>query len=158
MKRRQTSLPRQWLIADDRLDGNLWAAVRKLPRGSGILFLYRGLPKRERARLLMTVRRWARGRSLVIVDEAAGRAARVHDAVELRQAAMRGIALLFLSPMFPTRSHPQWEPFSRMRAAAMLRLTNAPVIALGGMSRKRFTRVQRLGFHGWAGIDAWIRT
>jgi thiamine-phosphate pyrophosphorylase len=32
------------------------------------------------------------------------------------------------------------------------------VIALGGMDEHRFRRVQKLGFAGWAGIDAWLRT
>jgi thiamine-phosphate pyrophosphorylase len=45
-----------------------------------------------------------------------------------------------------------------MRAAALLRLAKSPVIALGGMGERRFRRIQRLGFSGWAGIDAWIRT
>ena len=46
----------------------------------------------------------------------------------------------------------------RLKAAALLRLAKAPAIALGGMSPQRFKRVERLGFQGWAGIDAWIRT
>jgi thiamine-phosphate pyrophosphorylase len=158
MERRQTSLPQRWLVADTRLGRELLPAIAKLPRGSGILFLYRDLPKRQRARLLLKVRRLATRRSLVIVDEEAGEAARVHDAVELRQARLAGAPLLFLSPIFVTRSHKDWQPLPRMRAAALLRLANAAVIALGGMDERRFKRVRQLGFYGWAGIDAWIRT
>jgi thiamine-phosphate pyrophosphorylase len=157
MKRRQT-LPRQWLIADDRLGSQLWPAVRALPRGSGILFLYRGMARPERARLLAALRRAARARGLLLLDEAAGEAARVHNARELRKALLGRAPLLFLSPMFPTRSHPQWAAMPPMRAAALVRLANRPVVALGGMNGRRFRRVQRLGFSGWAGIDAWIRT
>jgi thiamine-phosphate pyrophosphorylase len=94
----------------------------------------------------------------MVVDEFAGEAARVHDAVELRQVQLAGVPLLFLSPMFATRTHPEWKPFGHMRAAALLRLAKVPVIALGGMTERRFMRIQRLGFCGWAAMDAWIRT
>jgi hypothetical protein len=43
-----------------------------------------------------------------------------------------------------------------MRAAALLRLAKSPVIALGGMNECRFAQIQRLGFSGWAGIDAYV--
>jgi thiamine-phosphate pyrophosphorylase len=157
MKRRQT-LPRQWLVADGRFADQLWPAVRALPNRSGVLFLYRDLRKGERARTLAKLRRLAATRGLVIVDEGAGEVARVHDVKEIRQAGIAGVPILFLSPMFPTRSHPGWEPIPRMRAAALLRLTKAPVMALGGVTDLRFRRIQRLGFSGWAAIDAWIRT
>jgi thiamine-phosphate pyrophosphorylase len=94
----------------------------------------------------------------VIVDEAAGEAERVHNAKELRQARLAGTPLLFLSPLFATTSHPGWKPLSKAKAAALIRLSDVPVIALGGMNARAFSRVQRLGLHGWAGIDAWIRT
>jgi len=45
-----------------------------------------------------------------------------------------------------------------MRAAALIRLAPVPVIALGGMNEAGFRRIERLGFQGWAGIDAWLRT
>ena len=156
MKRRQT-LPRQWFVADHRLGDELWRAVRGISRGSGVLLLYRDLRKSERARLVAKARRLAARRGLFIVDEAAGQAARVHSAKEIRQARLAGVPILFLSPMFSTRSHPDWKPIPRMRAAALLRLAKSRVIALGGMDERRFRRIQRLGFSGWAGIDAWLR-
>jgi thiamine-phosphate pyrophosphorylase len=155
MKRRQT-VPRHWLVADSRLGEHLWRALAKLPRGSGILFLYRDLPRGQRARLLAEVRRRARARGLVVADEAAGGAARVHNSKEMRRAGSAGTPVLFLSPIFETRSHPDWKPVPRMRAAALLRLGKSPVIALGGMNERRFAKIQRLGFSGWAGIDAYV--
>ena len=157
MKRRQP-LPTRWLVVDERTGEELSAAIERLPRGSGILVLYRALPERERAALIAKLRRVARRRGLVIADEAAGEAARVHNLAELRRACVRKTPLLFLSPLFETRSHPEWKPRSRMHAAALIGLANAPVFALGGMSGQRFRRIERLGFQGWAGIDAWIRT
>ena len=156
MRRRHTSIPRQWLIADERLGSRLWSAVRKLPRGSGVLVLYRQMPAAKRSRLVARLRRIGRDQGLVIADEAAGEASRVHDQREIRIAGVRGIPLLFLSPLYPTRSHPDWAPLTAMRAAALVRLAKVPVIALGGMDAQRWRGIERLGFHGWAGIDAWV--
>ena len=155
MRRGQTSIPTRWLVADGRLGDRLWRAAERLPRGSGILLLFRDLPKGERTRLKARLRRLARRRGLVVADELTRDAARVHDAEELREAGLAKVPLLFLSPLYPTRSHPEWRPLPRMRAAALLRLAKVPVIALGGMDSKRFERVEPLGFAGWAGIDAW---
>ena len=152
MKRRQR-VPRQWLVADARLGDALWKAIARLPRGSGVLLLYRELPRRERARLVARLRRVARRQALVIADELASEAGRIHNLRELRRSA--GVPLLFVSPLFPTRSHPDWAPLPRMRAAALARLAKVQVIALGGMDEPRFERIRRLGFKGWAGIDAW---
>lgn len=153
MKRRQSG-PRQWLIADQRIGDELWPAVLRLPPGSGVLVLHFGMAKRKRARLLARLRRLGAGRRLVVADEMAGDAARVHDAREIRDARLKQAPLLLLSPMFETRSHPDWKPLPRMRAAALLRLAKVPVLALGGMDAGRFSRLRRLGFQGWAGIDA----
>lgn len=156
MNRRQ-SVPRQWLVADHRLGEGLWHALERVPSGSGVLLLYRDLPKGERARLLDRIKKVARRRGLAVADEAAGEAARVHDMRELRRAAAARVPLLFLSPLNPTRSHSEWRPIPRMRAAQMARLARVPVIALGGMNLAKFRRIRLLGFHGWAGIDAWAQ-
>ena len=155
MTRRQTSIPRQWLIADERLGDDLWGALNRLPRGSGVLVLHSELSKGRRADLIAKVRRIAGRRGLLVVDEAAGQTARVHNLRELTKAS--GAPFIFLSPMFPTRSHPDWPPLPRMRAATLARLAKRPLIALGGMNERRFRTVAALGFAGWAGIDAWIR-
>lgn len=152
---RRHPLPGRWLVADWRLGDALWPAARRLPRGSGILFLYLDMGKAERSKLLAALGRLARRRGLVIADEQAGQAARVHHARELRRALAAGVPMLFLSPIFPTRSHPGWQPLPRMRAAALANSSPVPVIALGGMNLRRFRQVQRLGFSGWAGIDAY---
>ncbi len=149
-------IPRQWLVADTRSGSRLWQALRTLPRGSGVLLLHHGLSQGERARLLAKIRRIARIRGFVIADEAAGVSARVHNLQEVRAATARRVPLLFLSPLFPTRSHPHWKPLPRLRSAAIVRLAPVPVIALGGMDERRFGRLERLGFAGWAGINSWL--
>jgi thiamine-phosphate pyrophosphorylase len=148
MRRRQTIL-RQWVIADGRMGDGLWTAIRRLPRGSGVLVL-RELSAEERRKL----RNWARLRALTVAFEASGDAVRVHDSRELRQALLARVQLILLSPLFPTRSHPAWRPLPRMRAAALARLAGRRLVALGGMNERKFARVKPLGFQAWAGIDA----
>lgn len=154
MQHRQT-MPSRWLIADERLGDRLWRAAERLPAGSGIIVLHHRAPARERSRLLVRLRRIARRRKLLLLDEADGQAARVHDAREIRAARLRGARFLLVSPLFATRSHPGIRPLPRMRAAALARLAGKP-IALGGLGERRFRRVRPLGFKGWAGIDAWL--
>jgi thiamine-phosphate pyrophosphorylase len=155
MRPRQT-IPRQWLVTDERLDAHLLDLVASLPRGSGILLRHHGLRPRERQRLRSRLSGIARSRGLLVVDEATGATARVHDAREIRQARLGGASLLFVSPVFGTRTHPEMRPLPRMRAAALVRLAGNAVVALGGMDERRFRVVRAMGFQGWAGIDAWL--
>ena len=155
MRPRQ-SLPEEWLVTDERLGDALLPVAARLPRGSGIIFRHHSLSPGDRAHLLRRLRRIAAAKGLTILDEASGEAARVHDMSEIRQARLRGARLLLISPLFPTRSHPDRRPLSRMHAAALARHARGPVLALGGMDARRFARVKALGFHGWAAIDAWL--
>jgi thiamine-phosphate pyrophosphorylase len=100
------------------------------------------------------LRRVARTRALTIVDEAGGTATRVHNLRELRRALLARTPMILLSPLFQTESHRDWRPLLRMRAAALAQLAGRRLVALGGMNAKRFSRIERLGFQGWAGISA----
>jgi thiamine-phosphate pyrophosphorylase len=155
MKRRQSSMPRQWLIVDTRLGDQLGKAMRRLPPESGVLVLHHDLSGSKRERLIRRLRRGTR--SFVVMDEPSA-AARVHNLRELRRALLARTELVLLSPLHSTRSHPDWRPIPRMRAAAYARLAARRLIALGGMDERRFRRLEHLGFVGWAGIDAWVRT
>lgn len=152
--RRFQNIPRRWLITDERL-GDVRRIARRLPRGSGVLVRHHQLPPGERRRLLVQLRRIASARGLVVVDEADGHSARVHNPREILEARLCRARLLLLSPLFPTRTHPEMAALPRMRAAALARLAGQPLIALGGMNDRRFRAVERLGFQGWAGIGAW---
>ena len=144
MTRRQT-VPKQWLILAD-IDIE---AVRRLRRGSGVLVIAK-LAAGERRQL----RRLAANRGLAMIVEDRRSAARVHGVRELRSALLNRVPLILLSPIHKTRSHPEWQPIPRMRAAAFARLANRGLLALGGMDSKRYARIARLGFIGWAGISA----
>ena len=152
MNRRQT-IPRQWLIVTDP-SGAPRTTVRKLPTRSGILLILPDIRPRDRERLLRRLRHVARGRSLTIIDERDGDAVRVHDLRGLRMELLNRTPLILLSPMYPTRSHPDWPPLPRMRAAALARLAGRSLVALGGMNERRFAQVRALGFQAWAGISA----
>ena len=157
MKRRQSSVPRQWLIVDARLGDELWTALKRLPRGSGVLVLVHELSVGKRERLIRRLRHLAAAKGVLLIDESEG-AARVHNLRELRRALLERIQFVLLSPIHRTRSHPNSRPIPRMRTAAYARLTRRRLIALGGMDEQRFRRIERLGFIGWAGIDAWLKT
>ena len=80
------------------------------------------------------------------------RSAPVHCYAEIRAAERNGAGLLFLSPVFPTRSHPEARPLGLARFAWLARRTPLPVIALGGMDERRGKRLASFGAYGWAGM------
>ena len=156
MRRRHPALPTRWLLTDERMGDALWDALRRLPPGSGVIVRHYGFPSQDRAALLRRVRRLGAARGLVVWDDKCARVARVHSGRELRRALLRSPRLLFLSPLFPTRTHPDWPALPWMRAAALRRLSPRPVLALGGMNEKRFRRAKTLGFGGYGAIDGWL--
>ncbi len=168
MSRRQP-LPRLWLMTDERQGEDLWAALERLPRGAGVVFRHYGLAPRERRKLFERVRNVARRRRLLLVASGQGlrgagghggrgtgfRSASAHDLAELKTAERSGASLVFVSPVFPTRSHPDARTLGPVRFAMIARQARIPVIALGGMNRQRARRLPHI--HGWAAIDAWSR-
>jgi thiamine-phosphate pyrophosphorylase len=146
---RSQSDPRQWLIIDRAIDWRLHAVLRRVPLDSGVLLL-----RRPHASELRHLRQLARLRRLRLVTEAPRTATRVHDVGELRRALLERTPVILLSPIYKTRSHPDWKPLPRMRAAALSRLAKRRLIALGGMDARRHAKIAPLGFIGWAGISA----
>lgn len=147
--------PRLWLVTDERQGEALWAAIDALPHGSGVLVRHHRTPPAERAALIARIAGHARRRGLVVVrEETAGpRIARVHSLREAVAARRAGAGLLFVSPVFATRTHPGQKALGPLRAAWIARHAGVPAIALGGMDARRFRRMRALGFAGWAAID-----
>lgn len=177
--RSKAPLPTLWLMTDERIaDGALVAAARRLSYGCGIVFRHHATPIAQRRALLAQLRKVTRRRGLTLVVAGEGvhapvdgahvgaqglvkpgqkhglLTASVHNIRELARAQRIGADLIFLSPVFATRSHPGAPSLGTMRFAALARLSRAPVIALGGMTPKRFHRLMPLGAYGWAAIDA----
>ncbi len=168
-------LPRLWLMTDERQGEDLWAALRRLPRGAGVVFRHYGLAPGERRKLFDRVRKVARRRGLLLLlagtdrqarawgadgSHGAGRGSRprtasAHDLPELRLAERSGAELVFLSPVFPTRSHLGARSLGPVRFALLARQSKLPVVALGGMSPARARRLKAASIYGWAAIDAW---
>nr|WP_281277487.1 thiamine phosphate synthase [Hankyongella ginsenosidimutans] len=79
--------------------------------------------------------------------------ASAHSIPELRRAERAGATLVFVSPVFATRSHPGARAMGPIRLAGLVRATWLPVVALGGMTEARWRRVRPTGAYGWAAID-----
>ena len=162
--------PERWLMTDERVGDELWRMLRRLPPGSGVVFRHHTTPPRERRELFVRVRRIARARRLLLVAArpplpapAHGRVLGAltwpaHDRAEALAGRKAGAALLFVSPVHATRSHPGASALGPMRAIRIGRGLGLPLIALGGMDERRWRRIRHLGFTGWAAIDAWKLT
>ncbi|MFS2108192.1 thiamine phosphate synthase [Sphingomonas sp. Sphisp140] len=160
-------------MTDERMGDGLWDALARLPRGSGVVFRHYGLPPAERRALFARVLRAAKRRRLVVVRAGSepmrgesgvhGRRGRglktapAHDRGEAVAAIRAGADALFVSPVFPTRSHPGARALGRLRFGQLVRGLDVPVIALGGMDARRAKSLRPFAIHGWAAIDAWAK-
>jgi thiamine-phosphate pyrophosphorylase len=165
MPKRQSLLPRVWLVSDLRND----AALDRVPAGLGVILRHYHLSPsarrarfaglRARARVLAGTARQARTWG---ADGAYGsaralsggpRILRLVTAHSLREIGaanrMRADAML-LSPVFPTRSHPGVRGLGPIRFRLLAARCRVHVIALGGMTARR---ARRLGWASWAAID-----
>ena len=160
--------PRIWLVTDERTDVGLERAIARLPRGSGVIFRHYHLEPRQRAARLAQVRRLCRrfGHRLEIAGQGYGppaphrRLATAHDLREIGRANRFGArtsgAAILLSPVYPTATHPGAKTLGRMKFLALAKRARMPVIALGGMTARRFRSLPILRsskVHGWAAID-----
>lgn len=151
------------LFTDD--SGRDWlAAARRLPRGSAVVI--RGRDRRARAALLAQLTPLS-GLSLLVADDPALAEAadglhlpeaRARDAAHWRARrpgwiitasahslralmALAHIDAAFLSPVFPTASHPGAPALSPARAALIAAATPVPVYALGGIDGRNAARL-----------------
>ena len=163
-------LPNIWLLSDARNDAVLERVLKRLPRGSGFVFRHYHLPEPERRTRFGTLAQIARARGIAVILSGTAAEARrwgadgsygshrhatlatAHSLRELREAA--GASAILLSPVFPTRSHPDGKLLGPLRFRLLARRAPAPVIALGGMNR---TTNRRLKWPRWAAIDAFLR-
>ncbi|HEX7930190.1 MAG TPA: thiamine phosphate synthase [Sphingomicrobium sp.] len=179
MTARQRPWPQAWLMTDERIGERLWEAIDHLPiKHAGIVFRHYKLPPDDRAQLARRIADICERRGLALAIAADANLARtlgadlvhnppeppvdlpfsrsVHSLAEAEAAKADGAALVLVSPIFTTRSHPDRKPLGLALARRIARTAGVPAIALGGMTERKFSRVEREGFYGWAGIDAWL--
>ncbi|WP_447765737.1 thiamine phosphate synthase [Sphingopyxis panaciterrae] len=180
-------LPGIWLFSDERIAASMVELAALLPPGSGIVLRHDGLAKGERWRLARRLMRIARVRGLVLLlagapaearrwgmdgvhlrQHRAGEAARarrlglfvtmpVHDGREARRARRARAAAVFISPLHPTRSHPDAPALGRAAWLRLARLSATQAAALGGMTPARARQLRRAsGISGWAAINHWL--
>jgi len=163
-------MPVLWLFTDAARLPDPVPAIARLPAGCGVVFRHDGVPGRAAlaARVARLCR--ARGLVLVVAGDPrlaaavgaglhlrGGRAARhwrrawlrqgrpvtssAHGRAELARAARAGADAAFLSPLFPTNSHPGAPPLGPVRWAALARDACGLVLALGGVAGSTARRV-----------------
>ena len=174
-------LPLLWLLSDARNDAGIEEALDSLPRQSGFVFRHYHLDTRARAARFAELAERARENAhRVILSGTANQAiewgadgiygapsrlgpnsasllrlATAHDAGELREAERAGADGVFVSPVFPTRSHEGGATLGMDGFHTLAQRTSLPVIALGGMTAERATA---LGWPRWAAIDGLSRS
>lgn len=183
MSNRQTQrpLPPIWLMTDARFGDGLLRAIRRLPLKSGVIFRHYHLSPVARRTLFNQVKRICRLRGHMLFlasDERTAilwhadgfhapvnqrrsrylpRSAPVHNIREMAGAQLKRADMVLVSPVFVTASHPGARCLGQsglMRLAASA--SNMNVIALGGMTRRRASALDKRTVNGWAGIDAFI--
>ncbi|MBW0143950.1 thiamine phosphate synthase [Sphingomicrobium clamense] len=165
-----------WLMTDERLGRRLFEAIDRVPAGGGVVFRHDRTAGRERLAAQVADHCRKRGLALSVAgDEALARAVGaqmvhrpvgatdlpislpVHDERQARIANERRAALVFVSPVYSTRSHLDAPALGPERAVELARLCEAPAIALGDMDAKKFRALPEGVFAGWAGISAFLR-
>ena len=167
-------------MTDERMGDRLWTAIDRMPiKHSGIVFRHYSLAKGTRAILAGRIADICHRRSMALAVSGDEELAvtvgadlvhnppetqplrlpfsrSVHSIAEAEAARAAGAAIIFVSPMLPTRSHPDAKPLGRSLARRIVQVAGVPAIALGGMDALKFARLRSDGFYGWAGIDAWL--
>lgn len=179
MPRRQPlpcHVPRLWLMTDARIAGALHHIIAKLPPRSAVVVRPYALGDRAGERQMRRLRKIARAKRHLLLLAGRGDAraydgrhgfggrmngrplsAPVHDRREAARARRAGVAVVMISPVFPTRSHEDARPIGRRGFRLLAAQAGGHAIALGGMDAARFRYLRFDGAHGWAGIDAMAR-
>jgi thiamine-phosphate pyrophosphorylase len=169
-------LPALWLFTDPRAPVDLDV----LPRGAGVVLRHYNHPQRAAFVRALVEQGKARGLIMLVAgDMRLALAVRAHGvhvpkhqvrrhrkpyaAFIITAAAHSRAAVhqarfadgVFLSPVFPTRSHVGAPALGRMGAAHCLHHQKQSIFALGGIVPDTAKGLATLGFSGVAAIDGW---
>ncbi len=172
------NLPRLWLLTDARNDAALEKVMGKLPKRSGIIFRHYHMEDAVRlARFqelqaeavayghvlilsgdVLQARQWnADGiygpPERVMGADSLLKLATVHDKDEMARTDNAGLDAVFISPVFPTRSHIGAAHLGVSGLARLANMAPCPAIALGGMTSRNYAELPPGLVHGWAAID-----
>ncbi|HQT74163.1 MAG TPA: thiamine phosphate synthase [Acidiphilium sp.] len=167
-RRRRTGHPTLWLFTDpirlpdplaaiaalppglsgvvlrDEVSAARAAAIARLCRARRIALVVAGAPHLAAAlHAGLHLRRGARTRPVCAHLTHGWITASAHGRAELVRARRAGADLVFLSPAFPTASHPGAPALRPVRWAALARGAGLPVIALGGVRGRRLRALGR---------------
>lgn len=78
----------------------------------------------------------------------------VHTLAQLQQAQAMGADCVLLSPVLPTKTHPDMPALGWQQASEWVAQATIPVYALGGVSPDHLPQAKNFGFHGVAAIGA----
>lgn len=168
-------LPYLWLFSDARNDARLEDAIAALPPRSAFVFRHYHLELADRSARFQELAQlahncgqlaiFARDSELAVrlgadgvyghPDAIAGaqnklKLAAVHDGDEMQRAIAVGADGIFLSPVFPTASHPGAPALGEQGFSVLSQQSPLPVIALGGMNRQR---AAEMVWPRWGAID-----
>lgn len=173
-------LPALFFFTDPERTPNPEHVVRRLPRGTAVVYRHFGAADREVvARSLAQLCR-TRGLALLIAADPdlalkvradgvhwpenrlpvrRGDAARLvtaaaHSIESAERAASFGADACILAPVFPTQSTSGHRPLGVFRASQIARAARVPVIALGGVNHRTAFRLVGRGFAGLAAVEA----
>lgn len=166
------TLPLLWLLSDARNDAGLEDGLAALPRGSGFVYRHYHLEEHERRERYESLASIARSNAhMVILSRANGWGedgtygtqrlsdgmwlATAHDGDEIIRAVREGADGIFLSPVFPTASHPGAAHLGVHGFHVLAQQSPLPVIALGGMNHERATE---LDWPRWGAIAGLVST
>lgn len=167
-------VPVCWLMVDARLGARIPAIIAAMPPRSAVVVRPYAMRAEGRVELIRAIRRVARAKRHLMLIAGGGPDAGfdgrhggdgrttgflslpVHDGHELAQANRLGADAVLISPVWPTRSHPDGNCLGKRGFARLAAGSSADVIALGGVTARGFARLKIHGATGWAAIDAWL--
>lgn len=163
----------------DRRGPDPETVARSLPHGAALILRHYDAPRRVGLAQRLRALTRARGVLMIIGADAAlaaeigadgvhwradqlcgaGRrfgfvTAACHSGKDLAAAARAGADAAFLSPVFPTQSHPHAESLGRARFLALAARSPIPVFALGGVDEENSGRLAGRNVAGFGAISA----